>query len=123
MWHDPQAREVQQLFETWGLVLDVKLFPCMDSFRGASAVVRMAAPEAAERAIAGLNGTMPPGGVQPLTVRFAESATEKAARLSRRERQQYQFGPSALGGYSRLVGRDLSPGNLHQVRGRTRRLQ
>lgn len=110
------AQEVQQLFEPWGLVLDVKLFPSMDPFRGASAVVRMAATEAAERAIAGLNGMMPPGGVQPLTVRFAESAAEKAARLSRRERQQYQFGaPSALGGYSGLLGPDLSPDNLHQA--------
>ena len=80
--------EVQQLFEVHGAVLDVKLFPCLDQFRGASALVRMASVEAADRAINTLNNSTPPGGVQSLIVRFAESPTEKAARLTRRERQQ-----------------------------------
>ena len=70
-------------------MLDVKLFPCLDQFRGASALVRMASIEAADRAINSLNNTTPPGGMQPLIVRFAESSGEKAARLSRRERQQF----------------------------------
>lgn len=83
-----QVAEAQQLFEPHGAVLDVKLFPCLDQFRGASALVRMASIEAAERAINALNNSTPPGGMQSLIVRFAESATEKAARLSRRERQQ-----------------------------------
>lgn len=84
------VQEVQQLFETHGAVLDVKLFPCLDQFRGASALVRMASLEAAERAIAALNNSTPPGAVQSLIVRFAESAAEKAARLSRREAKSLQ---------------------------------
>jgi RNA recognition motif-containing protein len=80
--------DVQQLFEAYGAVMDVKLFPCLDQFRGASALVRMASTEAAERAIQSLNNSSPPGCAQSLIVRFAESPAEKAARLSRRERQQ-----------------------------------
>ncbi|PSC71712.1 voltage-gated ion channel superfamily isoform A [Micractinium conductrix] len=84
------VQEVQQLFETHGAVLDVKLFPCLDQFRGASALVRMASLEASERAITALNNSTPPGAVQSLIVRFAESAAEKAARLSRREAKSLQ---------------------------------
>jgi hypothetical protein len=80
--------EAQQLFEAHGAVIDVKLFPCLDQFRGASALVRMASIEAAERAINALNNSTPPGGMQSLIVRYAESAQEKSARLTRRERQQ-----------------------------------
>ena len=62
---------MQQLFEAaGGAVLDVKLFPCLDQFRGASALVRMASVEAAERAIATLNNTTPANGVQSLIVRW-----------------------------------------------------
>lgn len=80
--------EAQQLFEAHGAVIDVKLFPCLDQFRGASALIRMASIEAAERAISALNNSTPPGGMQSLIVRYAESAQEKSARLTRRERQQ-----------------------------------
>lgn len=96
--------EAQQLFETHGAVLDVKLFPCLDQFRGASALVRMASIEAAERAISALNNSTPPGGMQSLIVRYAESAQEKSARLTRRERQQL-LQRNGLGG-------DLNLGNL-----------
>jgi hypothetical protein len=79
--------EVQRLFEPHGGVVDVKLFPCLDQFRGASALVRMASVPASERAISALNNATPPGALQSLVVRFAESPAEKAARLMRRERQ------------------------------------
>lgn len=46
--------------------------------------------EASERAIAALNNSTPPGAVQSLIVRFAESAGEKAARLQRREAKTMQ---------------------------------
>lgn len=85
---DSQAQEVQLLFEEFGTVLDIKMFPCLDPFRGASALVRMATIDSAGSAITALNNFTPPGAVQSLIVRFAESATEKAARVSRRERQQ-----------------------------------
>lgn len=81
------AHDAILMFETFGPVLDVKLFPCLDHFRGGSALIRMASIEAADRAIAGLNGSMPTGAAQALIVRYAESATEKAARLNRREQQ------------------------------------
>jgi hypothetical protein len=50
----------------------------------------MASLEASDRAIAALNNSTPPGAVQSLIVRFAESAAEKAARLSRREAKSMQ---------------------------------
>ena len=79
---------MKQLFEPYGTIMDVKLFPCLDQFRGASGLVRMGSIEMADRAIQMLNGAIPPGGTQTLIVRFAESPTEKAARLSRKEKQQ-----------------------------------
>ena len=141
------VQEVQQLFETHGAVLDVKLFPCLggtrlcqrcvsgsgqhnscgvtleklraeartlhmraDQFRGASALVRMASLEAADRAIAALNNSTPPGAVQSLIVRFAESAAEKAARLSRREAKSMQrLGTNSVNGVS------LVPDQLQQA--------
>lgn len=98
--------EAQQLFEAHGAVIDVKLFPCLDQFRGASALVRMASIEAAERAINALNNSTPPGGMQSLIVRYAESAQEKSARLTRRERQQL-LQRNGLG--------DLNLGNLDPI--------
>jgi hypothetical protein len=54
------------------------------------------AVDGAEQAINLLNGMIFPGSMQPLVVRFAESAAEKAARLSRRQRQaQGNYGTSA----------------------------
>ena len=104
-----QVAEAQQLFEAFGAVMDVKLFPCLDQFRGASALVRMASIEAADRSITALNNSTPPGGMQSLIVRFAESASEKAARLSRRERAQLLQrngnglpDPQALGGLDQM---------------------
>jgi RNA recognition motif-containing protein len=84
------AQEIIMLFETFGPVVDVKLFPCLDQFRGGSALVKMISIEAAEAAINGLNGKLPPGSAQALIVRFAESTAEKAARMSRRDQQQQQ---------------------------------
>lgn len=50
----------------------------------------MASLEASERAITALNNSTPPGAVQSLIVRYAESAAEKAMRLSRREAKTMQ---------------------------------
>lgn len=82
------ANEVRQLFEACGIVMDVKMFPCVDRYKGVSALVRMSSIEAAEQSIAMLNNINPPGGTNSLVVRFAESPTEKAARLKRKEKQQ-----------------------------------
>uniref|UniRef100_A0A1D2AC47 RRM domain-containing protein n=1 Tax=Auxenochlorella protothecoides TaxID=3075 RepID=A0A1D2AC47_AUXPR len=89
--------DVQALFEGIGGVQDVKLFPCLDHFRSASALVRMASRRDSERAIAALNNTTPAGSLQSLVVRYAESAAEKAARLARRNpaRAGTGLGPGA----------------------------
>ncbi|KFM26428.1 ELAV-like protein 2 [Auxenochlorella protothecoides] len=67
--------DVQALFEGIGGVQDVKLFPCLDHFRSASALVRMASRRDSERAIAALNNTTPAGSLQSLVVRYAEPVT------------------------------------------------
>ncbi len=82
-----------------------------DQFRGASALVRMASLEAAERAINSLNNSTPPGAVQSLIVRFAESAAEKAARLSRREAKTLQ----RLGGGMALGTNGVAAGSAAQL--------
>lgn len=94
--------DVQALFETAGAVQDVKLFPCLDAFRGASALVRMVSLEDSDRAIAKLNNTTPAGALQSLVVRYAESAAEKAARLTRRN-------PAALAVAAAAMARGLPP--------------
>lgn len=87
------------------------LLPPADQFRGASALVRMASVEAAERAITTLNNSTPPGAVQSLIVRFAESAAEKAARLSRREAKTLQ----RLGGGMGLAANGMAAGSAAQL--------
>lgn len=71
----------------------------------------MASLEASERAIQSLNNSTPPGAVQSLIVRFAESAAEKAARLSRREAKTLQrFGgpPGGPAGFALPGGNGLN---------------
>lgn len=80
--------DIKKLFEPHGIIIDIKLFPCLDQFRGASVLVRMSSVEEAERAIAALNNTTPPRGTQPIIVRFVESPSEKADRITRKERSQ-----------------------------------
>lgn len=111
------AQDVQQMFEVHGAVLDLKLFPCLDQVRGASALVRMASVEAADRAIAALNNTTASGAMQSLVVRFAESAAEKAARLTRREAKSLQRLPSGGGLQLRPSGPAgaLQPDQLQQA--------
>ena len=86
-----------------------------DQFRGASALVRMASLEAAERAITTLNNSTPPGAVQSLIVRFAESAAEKAARLSRREAKTLQRLGGGIGLAANGVGAAGSAAQLQQA--------
>ena len=82
-----QSDNVKTLFASYGPVLDVKMFPVLDQFRGASALVRLTTVELASRAIKDLNGIKMEGCMHALIVRFAESSSEKVARLSRREKQ------------------------------------
>lgn len=67
----------------------------------------MASLEASERAISALNNSTPPGAVQSLIVRFAESAAEKAARLSRREAKSLQRMSGGMNGTAGAAGGPL----------------
>jgi hypothetical protein len=109
------VQDVQQMFEVHGAVLDLKLFPCLDQFRGASALVRMASVEAAERAIAALNNSTAPGAMQSLIVRFAESAAEKTARLTRREAKSLQRLTGGTGMRPGAPSGALQPDQLQQA--------
>lgn len=82
-----RSDNVKTLFASYGPVLDVKMFPVLDQFRGASALVRLTSVEVASRAIRDLNGIKMEGCMHALIVRFAESSAEKVARLSRKEKQ------------------------------------
>ena len=74
-----------QLFSNYGVVADVKIYPCLDSFRGYSALVKMDSIESASKAVEGAHGMQPEGSLHSLIVRFAESVAEKQARLGRKE--------------------------------------
>lgn len=74
-----------QLFSDYGVVADVKIYPCLDSFRGYSALVKMDSIESASKAVEGAHGMQPEGSLHSLIVRFAESVAEKQARLGRKE--------------------------------------
>lgn len=76
----------------------------------------MASLEAAERAITALNNSTPPGAVQSLIVRFAESAAEKAARLQRREAKTMQR-LGAGGGAAAAGLNGALPGGLNGLNG------
>ena len=89
------VQQIKGLFARFGGVQDVKIFPCLDHTRGASALVRMESIAAASTAIQHLNGINPPGSLQAILVRYAESSAEKAARLSRKEKLQKVQAPQA----------------------------
>jgi len=113
------AQDIIMLFETFGPVVDVKLFPCLDQFRGGSALVKMISIEAAEGAINGLNGKLPPGSAQALIVRFAESTAEKAARMSRRDQQHNQRGGTSnnnLAAVAAMLSARSTPTDLSRSR-------
>eukprot|EP00890_Picochlorum_soloecismus_P000287 jgi/Picsp_1/1259/NSC_04740-R1_elav-like protein 2 isoform 2 len=82
-----RSDNVKTLFASYGSVLDVKMFPVLDQFRGASALVRLTSTELASRAAKELNGIKMEGYMHALIVRFAESSAEKVARLGRKEKQ------------------------------------
>ena len=81
-------QHLKQLFGECGTVLDVKEFPCLDQFRGSSALVKMASVDSAAEAIKRIHGMKPPGWLHNIIVRFAESEKEKKERLARKEQQQ-----------------------------------
>jgi hypothetical protein len=81
------SQTLMELFTSFGRVVDVKMFPCLDQFRGGSALVKMDSVFSAARCIQGLNGFKPENALHTLIVRFAESTTEKHTRLARKEMQ------------------------------------
>eukprot|EP00889_Picochlorum_renovo_P002782 jgi/Picre1/29812/NNA_005194.t1 len=79
------AEQVRSLFSMCGKVIDVKMFDCLDKFRGSSALVKMDSIQSASSAIQTLNGMKPGNSLHGLVVRFAESAKEKNERLARKQ--------------------------------------
>jgi RNA recognition motif-containing protein len=75
---------LKQLFGQHGTVVDVKEFPCLDQFRGSSALVKMDSVASAMTAIKHIHGMKPEGWLHNIIVRFAESEKEKKERLARK---------------------------------------
>ena len=80
-------QHLEQLFGQFGAVVDVKEFPCLDQFRGSSALVKMDTVPNAMEAIKHIHGMKPAGWLHNIIVRFAESDKEKKERLARKEQQ------------------------------------
>jgi len=100
-------QHLELLFGQFGAVVDVKEFPCLDQFRGSSALVKMDTVPNAMEAIKHVHGMKPAGWLHNIIVRFAESEKEKKERLTRKEQQQLKRGPSGT-----LSNADLSSGRL-----------
>ena len=81
-------RDLERLFAQYGKVVDVKEFPCLDQFRGSSALVKMESVASAALAIKHVHGLKPHGWLHNIIVRFAESEKEKKERLARKESQK-----------------------------------
>lgn len=77
--------DLVRLFTAFGTVVDVKMYPCLDSFRGYSALIKMDSIQSASKAVDKAHGMRPDGSLHSLIVRYAESATEKKARLGRKD--------------------------------------
>eukprot|EP00890_Picochlorum_soloecismus_P001269 jgi/Picsp_1/2142/NSC_05607-R1_elav (embryonic abnormal drosophila)-like 2 (hu antigen b) len=75
------SSHLRGLFEFFGEVKEIKIFPCFDRYKGSSGIVQMGSLEDASKAIATLNGLKPPGSVCELVVRYAESKEEKDLRI------------------------------------------
>ena len=78
-------QDLEMLFGQYGMVVDVKEFPCLDQFRGSSALVKMDSVSSARSAIQNIHGLKPKGWLHNIIVRFAESEREKKIRLAKKE--------------------------------------
>ncbi|EFN58074.1 hypothetical protein CHLNCDRAFT_142360 [Chlorella variabilis] len=88
---------VAGLFTPFGDVLDVKLYAAEVRLSGGSAVVRMRSTVQAAAAISALNGVVPEGGWQQLTVRAAETAEQRSSRITAINGRQSTGGGMGLG--------------------------
>lgn len=109
---------VTRLFGKYGGVVDVKMYPCLDAFRGSSALVKMDSIESASKAIDAIHGMKPDGSLHSLIVRFAESVAEKQARLARKDVQAVENSLAAVNMLAALSGSTVSSrensGDLYQ---------
>lgn len=78
--------DVISMFLPFLPILDMKIFPSTESYRGTGALLQLESLAKAAAAITALNGCIPPGGSQPMLARFADSPSEKAAKAARKER-------------------------------------
>ncbi|KAL4430958.1 hypothetical protein ABPG75_006214 [Micractinium tetrahymenae] len=114
-------QEVGELFVPFGTVLEIRIFPSTELYKGSGALVQMQSMEQAAAAIQALNGSFPRGATQPLLVRYADSPAEKAAKQARKERLMHKqaTGAGLLGGnpllaaqlQQQLLGLAINGGN------------
>jgi RNA recognition motif-containing protein len=79
------ADEVVNMFSQFGQIVDMKYFRSTAQYKGTGVLLKYSSIEQAKHAIMGMNEASFPGCVQPLIVRFADSPTEKAAKMTRKD--------------------------------------
>lgn len=87
-------QDVGEMFLPFGTVLEIRLFPSTELYKGSGALVQMQSVDQAAASIQTLNGSFPRGASQPLLVRYADSPAEKAAKQARKERLVQKQTPS-----------------------------
>jgi RNA recognition motif-containing protein len=102
-------QDVGEMFLPFGTVLEIRLFPSTELYKGSGALVQLQSMEQAAAAIQTLNGSFPRGATQPLLVRYADSPAEKAAKQARKERLLHKqaAGMGLLVGNSNLLAAQL----------------
>ena len=112
-------QDLEMMFGQYGDVIDVKEFPCLDQFRGSSALVKMDSVSSARLAIQHLHGLKPRGWLHNIIVRFAESEAEKKVRLAKKESMtkfKADLSPLSSGEMGSLTPLSMSTaGNLSEL--------
>eukprot|EP01025_Chloroclados_australasicus_P036465 TRINITY_DN3718_c0_g2_i1.p1 TRINITY_DN3718_c0_g2~~TRINITY_DN3718_c0_g2_i1.p1 ORF type:complete len:376 (+),score=52.95 TRINITY_DN3718_c0_g2_i1:96-1223(+) len=85
--------DIRSMFSLYGNVKEIRILQSSDPARLNGALVRMGSMEEAQRAIEGLNNKPPPGGSQPLQIKFADSDEEKARKARSAATQSNRYSP------------------------------
>lgn len=88
--------DVILLFAPFIPILEMKIFPSTEAYKGTGALVQLESVNKAALAIGTLNNCLPPNSSQPMLARFADSPSEKAAKAARKERIMTRAGSAPL---------------------------
>jgi hypothetical protein len=88
--------DVILLFAPFIPILEIKIFPSTEAYKGTGALVQLESVNKAALAIGTLNNCLPPSSSQPMLARFADSPSEKAAKAARKERMMTRTGSAPL---------------------------